>query len=129
MGVQVSMPQTGTGKYEQLLTRCRSLSPIPTAVAHPCDVSSLSGAIEAANEGLIEPILVGPRSKIEATAKSAHLDLKNLRVVDAPHSIASATKAVELLREAQAELLMKGSLHTDELMGAVVSREGGLRTG
>jgi len=123
------IPQTGTGKYEHLLSRCKSLNPIPTAVAHPCDVSSLSGAIEAANEGLIEPILVGPRAKIEAAATSAGIDLQDIRVVDAPHSIASAGKAVELLREAQAELLMKGSLHTDELMGAVVSREGGLRTG
>jgi len=129
MAVDISVSQTGTGKYEHLLSRCRSLSPIPTAVAHPCDVSSLSGAIEAANEGLIEAILVGPRARIEAAAESAQIDLKKYRVVDAPHSIASAAKAVELLREAQAELLMKGSLHTDELMGAVVSREGGLRTG
>ena len=127
--IQGIVTETGTGKYEQLLARCRSLEPVPTAVAHPCEVSALSGAIEAANEGLIVPILVGPRSKIEATAKSEGIDLTGLRIVDTPHSNASATKAVELLREAQAELLMKGSLHTDELMAAVVSREGGLRTG
>jgi len=127
--IQGIVSETGTGKYEQLLARCRSLEPVPTAVAHPCEGSALSGAIEAANEGLIVPILVGPRSKIEAIAKSQGIDLTGLRIVDTPHSSASAAKAVELLREAQAELLMKGSLHTDELMAAVVSREGGLRTG
>ena len=120
---------TGTGKYEQMLTKCKNLKPVPTAVAHPCEESALSGAIEAANLGLIVPILVGPRDKIEATAKSAGIDVSKYQIVDTPHSHASAAKAVELLREAQAELLMKGSLHTDELMSAVVSREGGLRTG
>lgn len=121
--------ETGTGKYEQLLVKCKSLTPIATAVAHPCELSALSGAVEAADRGLIVPILVGPRSKIEATAESAGINITNFDIVDAPHSHASAAKAVELLREAKAELLMKGSLHTDELMAAVVSREGGLRTG
>ena len=120
--------ETGTGKYEQLLLRCSSLEPIPTAVAHPCDETSLSGAVEAAQKGLIVPILVGPRVKILSTADSAGLDVRSIQIVDAPHSHASATKAVELLREAKAEILMKGSLHTDELMAAVVSRDGGLRT-
>ena len=119
---------TGTGKYEQMLAKCKNLKPVPTAVAHPCEESALSGAIEAANLGLIVPILVGPCDKIEATAKSAGIDISKHQIVDTPHSHASATKAVELVREAQAELLMKGSLHTDELMSAVVSREGGLRT-
>lgn len=121
--------QTGTGKYEQMLTKCKNLKPIPTAVAHPCEASALSGAIEAANLGLIAPILIGPRDKIEATAKSEGIDISGYEIVNAPHSHASAAKAVELLRETRAELLMKGSLHTDELMAAVVSREGGLRTG
>jgi len=121
--------ETGTGKYEQLLERCKRLEPVPTAVAHPCEATALSGAIEAATEGLIVPILVGPRAKIESTARAAGIDLNNLQIVDAPHSNAAAEKAVELLREAQAELLMKGSLHTDELMAAVVARDGGLRTG
>ncbi len=89
----------------------------------------MSGAVEAANLGIIIPILVGPRDKIAATAKSAGIDLNSFQIVDTPHSNASAAKAVELVRTAQAELLMKGSLHTDELMAAVVSREGGLRTG
>jgi phosphotransacetylase len=121
--------QTGTGKYEQMLTKCKHLNPVPTVVAHPCEESALSGAIEAASLGLIVPILVGPRDKIEAIAKSAGIDVSGYEIVDAPHSHASAAKAVEVLREAKAELLMKGSLHTDELMAAVVSREGGLRTG
>jgi phosphotransacetylase len=120
--------QTGTGKYEQLLVRCKSLEPVPTAVAHPCEESALSGAVEAANLGIIVPILVGPSDKIAATAKSAGIDLSGFQIVDTPHSNASAAKAVELVRSGQAELLMKGSLHTDELMAAVVSREGGLRT-
>ena len=120
---------TGTGKYERLLERCLSLEPIPTAVAHPCEATALSGAVEAAEKNLILPILVGPADKIAATAKSAGLNLGNLEVVDVPHSQAAATKSVELVREGRAEVLMKGSLHTDELMSAIVSREGGLRTG
>ena len=121
--------QTGTGKYEQLLVKCQSLQPIPTAVAHPCEQTALSAAIEAAEKGLIKPILVGPIARIEAIAKSSGVDLDGAELVDAAHSSASAAKAVELVREGQAELLMKGSLHTDELMAAVVWREGGLRTG
>ena len=120
--------ETGTGKYEQLLVKCKSFDPVPTAVAHPCEVTSLSSAIEAANKGLIVPILVGPSAKINSTAESAGIDLSGFQIVDVPHSHASAAKAVELLREAQAEMLMKGSLHTDELMAAVVARDGGLRT-
>src|SRR5258706_8778048 len=118
----------GTGKYEHLLERCENWAPLPPAVVHPCEATALSGAVEAANLGLIVPILVGPHDKILSTALSAELDLGNLRIVDVPHSHAAAAKAVELLREGQAELLMKGSLHTDELMAAVVSRDGGLRT-
>ena len=119
---------TGTGKYEELLEKCERLDAVATAVVHPCEGAALSGAIEAAEKGLIIPILVGPRAKIEATADVLGVDVRHLQIVDAPHSHASAVKAVELLREAKAELLMKGSLHTDELMAAVVSREGGLRT-
>jgi phosphotransacetylase len=120
---------TGTGKYEQLLERCKSLEPVPTAVAHPCEASALAGAVDAAQKRLIVPILVGPADKIEATAKSAGIDLDGLEIVDVPHSQAAAAKAVELVKEGRAEVLMKGSLHTDELMSAIVSREGGLRTG
>src|SRR6516225_3120576 len=120
---------TGTGKYEALLERCKSLAPIPTAVAHPCEATALAGAVEAAQLGLILPILVGPSAKIAATASAAKIDLDRYEVVDAPHSVAAAAEAVALVRKGRAELLMKGSLHTDELMAAVVSREGGLRTG
>jgi phosphotransacetylase len=120
---------TGTGKYEQLLARCENLAPVPTAVAHPCDTTSLSGAVEAAKERLIVPILVGPEAKISEIAASAGIDLEGARIVDVPHSHAAAAKAVELIREGRAEILMKGSLHTDELMGAVVSRDAGLRVG
>jgi phosphotransacetylase len=119
----------GTGKYERLLERCKGLAPVPTAVAHPCEASALAGAVDAARQGLIEPILVGPVARIEETARAAGIDLTGLRVVDSPHSHASAQKAVELVRSGAAALLMKGSLHTDELMAAVVARETGLRTG
>ncbi len=119
----------GTGKYEQILVRCRDLAPIPTAVAHPCDPSSLAGAVDAAQQGLIIPLLVGPSGKINATADSAGIRLDGLQIVDVPNSQAAAVKAVQLIREGQAEVLMKGSLHTDELMAAVVARDTGLRTG
>ena len=115
-------------KYQRLLDFCKSLPPTPTAVAHPCDESSLRGAVEAGQLGLISPILVGPRARIEALAKLHGIDLASIPIVDAPYSEASAAKAVELVREGKAEALMKGSLHTDELMGAVVRRETGLRT-
>jgi phosphate acetyltransferase len=119
---------TGTGKYEQLLARCASLDPIPTAVAHPCEASALAGALEAGAKGLIVPILVGPAAKIQEVASKAGVSLGRTRIVDAAHSHASAAKAVELVRQGEAELLMKGSLHTDELLSAVVARETGLRT-
>jgi phosphate acetyltransferase len=119
---------TGTGKYERLLARCEGLAPIPTAVAHPCEASALSGAVEAATRGLIVPLLVGPAAKIRETAVMSQIDLGNLKIVDVPHSHAAAIKAVELVKEGKAEILMKGSLHTDELMSAIVSRDGGLRT-
>jgi phosphate acetyltransferase len=118
----------GTGKYERLLARCEGLEPVPTAVAHPCEATALSGAVEAAQRGLIKPLLVGPAARIREIAASEGIDLGDLEIVDVPHSNASAAKAVELIKEGRAEILMKGSLHTDELMSAIVSREGGLRT-
>jgi phosphotransacetylase len=121
--------ETGTGKYEQLLARCAALEPVPTAVAHPCEQTALEGAIEAGEKGLIAPILVGPASKLQEIARTSGIDLGKTRIVDVPHSHAAAAKAVELVRKGEAELLMKGSLHTDELLGAVVARETGLRTG
>ena len=115
-------------KYERLLARVKALSPVATAVAHPCDESSLAGAVDAAAIGLIKPILVGPTARIQAVADKAGLKISELERVDAPHSHAAAAEAVRLVREGRAECLMKGSLHTDELMGAVVARDGGLRT-
>jgi phosphotransacetylase len=120
---------TGTGKYEQLLERCRTLPPLSTAVAHPCEETALAGAIDAAAKGLITPTLVGPAAKIREVAKASNIEIGGLPIVDVPHSHAAAAKAVELVRTGQAELLMKGSLHSDELLAAVVARETGLRTG
>jgi phosphotransacetylase len=105
------------------------MEPVPTAVAHPCEASALTAAFEAAEKKLIRPILVGPAAKIAETAKAAKLDLGKMEIIDVPHSVAAAEKAVELVRAGRAEVLMKGSLHTDELMSAIVSREKGLRTG
>ena len=122
-------PTTGTGKYEQMLERCRALAPVPTAVAHPAEESALAGAMEAGEKGLIVPILVGPEAKLREIAMKAGIDLRNTRIVDVPHSHAAAAKAVALVRQGEAELLMKGSLHTDELLSAVVAKETGLRSG
>ena len=115
-------------KYERLIKAVEALPSTPTAVAHPCDVAALSGALDAAEMGIITPILVGPADKIRAAAEAAGRDLDDIEIVDAPHSHAAAERAVELVREGRAEALMKGSLHTDELMGAVVDRTSGLRT-
>ncbi|QUN29053.1 phosphate acetyltransferase [Cupriavidus sp. KK10] len=109
--------------------RCAGLPPIPTAVAHPCDVSSLSGALEAAKLGLIVPILVGPAARIRQVAAEHGLALGDTRIIDTAHSHASAERAVEAVRAGEAELLMKGSLHTDELLHAVTASASGLRTG
>ena len=116
-------------KYERLIAATKGMPALPTAVAHPCDETSLRGALEAADVGTIVPILVGPQEKIRNLAKSLGLDIKDVEIVDVPHSHAAAAKAVELVRTAKAELLMKGSLHSDELLGAVTMRDTGLRTG
>jgi phosphate acetyltransferase len=115
-------------KYQRLIDAAKAVRPVTVAVAHPCDESSLSGAVDAAKMGLIKPILVGPKAKIEAVAKQFKLDISGYEVVDAPHSHAAAEKAVELVAQGKAEALMKGSLHTDELMAAVVRKDTGLRT-
>src|SRR5208282_4219712 len=115
----------GHDKYERLVARAKTLQPIRTAVAHPCDGSSLGGAVEAAKIGLIVPILVGPVGRIKDVARQEGIDISAFSMVDAPHSHAAAEKAVELVRTGKADALMKGSLHTDELMAAVVAREAG----
>jgi len=116
-------------KYERLVAKAKRLPALATAVAHPCDESSLRGALEAAEAGLIIPILVGPQDKIIRLAKSFGLSVEGLELIDVPHSQAAADKAVEIVRAGKAELLMKGSLHSDELLAAVTKRETGLRTG
>jgi phosphate acetyltransferase len=114
--------------YPALIERCATLEPVTTAVAHPCDESSLTAAVEAAEADLIRPILVGPEAKIRAVAEQFGLDIRPYRLVDTRHSHAAAAKAVEIVRADEAETLMKGSLHTDELMGEVVRKDTGLRT-
>jgi phosphate acetyltransferase len=114
--------------YQRLIETVKALPATPTAVAHPCNESALAGAVDAAKMGIIAPILVGPRQKILAAAEAAKLDISAYEIVDAEHSHDSAAKAVALVREGRAEMLMKGSLSTDELLGAVVKRDGGLRT-
>ncbi|HET9536262.1 MAG TPA: phosphate acetyltransferase [Mesorhizobium sp.] len=115
-------------KYDRLIVRAKAIEPAVTLVVHPCDETSLRGAMEAAQEGIIKPVLVGPANKIAATAKQFSISLEGSEIVDVPHSDAAAAKAVELIRAGKGELLMKGSLHTDELMRHVTSGSTGLRT-
>jgi phosphotransacetylase len=129
VNVQTGSPDRRHDKYERLIALTRENPAILTAVAHPCDDSSLRGAIEAAEAGLIVPILVGPAGKIRAVAEKSGLDITPYEIIDVPHSHGAAAEAVNLVRTGRAELLMKGSLHTDELMGAVMKRDTGLRTG
>ena len=129
---EVRMPQIRIDdkreRYAHLLDRVKGLEPIPTAVAHPCDEESLKGPVMAFQAGIIEPILVGPENKIRAVAEEFGIDLHGIRLIHAAHSHDSAANAVSLVRTGDAEALMKGSLHTDELMGEVVARANGLRT-
>jgi phosphate acetyltransferase len=115
-------------KYERLIARAKNEQAIKVAVAHPCDEVSLTGAIDAREMGLIEPILVGPAERIRAIATKSGLDLAGVEIVNTAHSHESATKAVELVSSGKVEALMKGSLHTDELMSAAVSKQAGIRT-
>jgi phosphotransacetylase len=111
-----------------LLARCDGLPPVPTAVVHPCDAVSLQATLEAATEGLIIPILIGPEGKIRATAAAAGLDISRFELHATEHSHAAAALGVALVRSGEAQLLMKGSLHTDELMHEVTAAASGLRT-
>ena len=121
-------PERRHDKYDRLIAVARKHPPMVTAVAHPCDTVSLESAIEGARLGLLKPILVGPRARIVDVAAKASLDIAAFEIVPSLHSHDSAAKAVELVRAGRAEALMKGSLHTDELMGAVVARDTGIRT-
>ena len=115
--------------YEHLIEKARALQPPTTAVVHPCDEPSLRAVLETAEANLIRPVLVGPAGRIAAVADAASLSLQGIELIDAPHSVASAAKAVEIVRTGQAALLMKGSLHSDEILGAVADKTTGLRTG
>ena len=115
-------------KYERLIKAAQTQATIKVAIAHPCDDVSLEGAVEAARLRLIDPILVGPQERIRACAARAGLDISAMEIVNSEHSDDSAAKAVELVTAGRVEALMKGSLHTDELMAAVVSRQAGIRT-
>jgi phosphate acetyltransferase len=117
-----------TDVFSRLLKRCEGMPPVLCAVVHPCDRDSLLGPLEAARRGLIVPVLVGPEAKIRAVAREAGADLAGLRIVGTEHSHEAAEKAVAMARAGEVQALMKGSLHTDELMGAVVATATGLRT-
>src|SRR5436305_6311143 len=115
-------------KYDRLIAAAQAVPPAPTIVVHPCDETSLRGAVDSAAAGIIRPILVGPRAKIAEAASKYSIDISGFEIVDAPHSEGAAAKAVELVHAAKGEILMKGSLHTDEIMRSVTAKTGGLRT-
>jgi phosphate acetyltransferase len=129
---RVELPDVQLNRHERfraLLAEAAGHAPMPVAVVHPCDTNAIGAAVEAARAGLIAPILVGPQAKIRAAAQSAGVDIGAFRLVDTPHSHAAADRAVALVRDGEAALLMKGSLHTDELLHAVLAPDSGLRTG
>ncbi len=131
-GPKAQLPEIGFHRrdaYEELIKRCADLDPVVTAVVHPCDRSSLVGPIDAAKAGLITPVLVGPEDKIRAVADEAGVDLRPYRIVPTEHSHAAASEGVALARSGEVEAVMKGSLHTDELMRNVMRSATGLRTG
>ena len=122
------VPIDAGAKYERLITAAKQVPPAVTMVVHPCDEASLRGVCEAAAAGIIKPVLVGPAARIKAVAAKHNFDISRFEIVDAEHSEAAAAKAVQLIHEAKGELLMKGSLHTDELMRSVTAKSTGLRT-
>src|SRR6201993_5461162 len=124
MSVQAASEGRLHSKYDRLIAAAKAIPPATTIVVHPCDESSLRGVAEAAGAGLIKPTLVGPATKIRDVASKHGIDIGSYEIVDAPHSEAAAAKAVELVHEAKGEMLMKGSLHTDELMRSVTAKIG-----
>ncbi len=129
---RVELPEVRLSRHERfraLLAATAGQEPLATAVAHPCDANAIGAAVEAAQAGLIAPILVGPKAKILKAAQAAKVDISPYRLIDAPHSEAAAAAAVALVQKGEAGLLMKGSLHTDELLHAVLAPQSGLRTG
>jgi phosphate acetyltransferase len=128
MKVMPAGPSETQSKYDRLIAAAKAVPAVPTIVVHPCDEASLRGAIDSAAAGIIRPLLVGPEAKIRDAAGKHGLDIAGFEIVDAPHSEAAAAKGVELIQQARGEMLMKGSLHTDELMRAVTAKTTGLRT-
>jgi phosphate acetyltransferase len=127
------MPADSSGtqspsKYDRLIAAAKAVPPVPTIVVHPCDETSLRGVVDSAAAGIIRPVLVGPEQKIRDTASKYGLDISGFEIADAAHSEEAAAKGVELVHAAKGEMLMKGSLHTDELMRSVTAKVGGLRT-
>jgi phosphate acetyltransferase len=122
------MTKAPPARLDDLVAKARQLPKVAAAICHPCDAASIEGACEVARRGFIEPVLVGPEAKIRAAAQAAKADISGFRLVPTPHSHAAAAQAVAMVREGQAQVLVKGSLHTDELMSAVVDAATGLRT-
>ncbi|GKW50161.1 bifunctional enoyl-CoA hydratase/phosphate acetyltransferase [Halomonas sp. NCCP-2165] len=122
-----AQPRPGE-RHRRLIVNAHGLPALRTAVVHPCDEASLGGALAAWREGLIQPVLVGPRRRLVAAAEAIDWDLEGIELIDTPHSHASAERAVSLAAEGTVEALMKGALHTDELMSATLARRAGLRT-
>ncbi|MCB9945934.1 MAG: phosphate acetyltransferase [Geminicoccaceae bacterium] len=120
--------QSGHSKYNRLIEAAKAMTAPTVIVAHPCDKTSLQGPLDAARAGIVKPVLVGPQARIVDIAKKNGIDIDGIEIVDTPHSHASAARAVELIRQGKGTLLMKGSLHTDELMSEVTSSAKGLRT-
>jgi len=114
--------------FAEIIKGCGGCEPVSCAVVHPCDKDSLAGAVEAAQRGFIVPVLVGPEARIRKVAEEANIEVGPYRIVNTEHSHASAARAVDLARSGEVESLMKGSLHTDEIMGAIVPSSAGLRT-
>ena len=115
-------------KYDRLIAAAKAVPPVSTIVVHPCDETSLRGVVDSAGASIIHPVLVGPEAKIRNTASKHGLDISGFEIIDAPHSEAAAAKGVELIHLARGEMLMKGSLHTDELMRSITAKVNGLRT-
>src|SRR4030088_130523 len=122
-----SVETPSASKYDRLIAAAQAVPPAPTIIVHPCDETSLRGVVDSAAAGIIRPVLVGPEKKISETASKYGLDLSGFEIVDAAHSEEAAAKSVELIHAAKGEMLMKGSLHTDELMRSVTAKTG-LRT-
>src|SRR2546429_8900061 len=123
-----SVETRSPSKYDRLIAAAQAVPPAPTIVVHPCDETSLRGVVDSAAAGIIRPVLVGPEKKIRETASKYGLDVSGFEIIDSPHSEDAAVKSVELIHAAKGEMLMKGSLHTDELMRSVTAKVGGLRT-